>query len=109
MELSSFNSKKFLIFSQKKAFHVFREIKLSYILRNRIPETIPYISGNRNPKKTFYISGSNFPSSKSKTSQLWKSFLYFRKRNFLAPSLKNVLCFRRNFQSPKNQNLLYFC
>ena len=90
----------FLYFSQKKAFLIFLEMELFYILGNGNPEKNPYISGNGNPpkipfiselsyipgsgnlKKISYISGSNFPSS--------KSFLYFR----------------RNFQSPKN--LLYF-
>ena len=45
-----------------------------------------YISGN----KTFqpYISGSNSPNSISKKNPLLKSFLYFGKQNFLAPSLK---------------------
>ena len=64
----------------------------SYISGNVNPQKIPYISGNgtflysrkRKPQKKSYISESNFPSSKS------------------------VLYFRRNFQSPKSQNLLYF-
>ena len=46
MELSSSNIKKFLIFSQKKAFLIFREIELSYISGNGNTEKIPYISGN---------------------------------------------------------------
>ena len=83
MELSSSNIKKFLIFSQKKAFLIFREMELPYILGNENPEKIPYISGNgtflyfgkRKPRKNIfifqetelsYISGSNFPSSKNK-------------------------------------------
>ena len=46
MKLSNYNIKKFLIFSQKKAFLIFREMELSYILGNGNPEKIPYISGN---------------------------------------------------------------
>ena len=58
IELFSSNIKKFLIFSQKKAFLILREMELSYFSENGNPEKILYISGNR-------------------------TFLYFRKRNFL--------------------------
>ena len=34
--------------------------------------------------------------------------IHSRKGNFLAPSFKNFLHSRRNFQSPKNQNILCF-
>ena len=34
--------------------------------------------------------------------------IHSRKGNFLAPSFKNFLHSRRNFQSPKNQNILRF-
>ena len=51
----------------------------SYILGNTNPEKISYISENGNPEIFFYISGNG-------------TFLYFR----------------RNLQSPKNQNLLHF-
>ena len=37
MELFGSNIKKFLIFSQKKVFLIFREVELSYILGNRKP------------------------------------------------------------------------
>ena len=46
MELSNCNIKKFLIFSQKKAFLIFWEMELSYILGNGNPEKISYVSGN---------------------------------------------------------------
>ena len=58
IELFSSNIKKFLIFSQKKAFLIFRQMEPSYFSENGNPEKILYISGNR-------------------------TFLYFRKRNFL--------------------------
>ena len=98
-KLSSFNIKKFIIFSETeilKKFFILQETELSYI------------SGNRNPKKNSDISGRNFPSSKSKKNPVLKSFLYFRKCNFLAPSLEKILYFMGNFQSPKNQTLSYF-
>ena len=86
-------SEKFLIISQKKAFHIFQEKELSYILEN---ETFLYfrreIPGLKNEKKKKTLSNC---------------FLYFGKWDFLALGLKNVY-FRRNFQSPKNQNLLHF-
>ena len=62
MELSSSDIKKFLIFSQKKHFLIFREIEIFYI------------SGKGNPPKILYISRNG-------------TFLYVRKRNF--PSSKN--------------------
>ena len=49
-----------------------------------------------------YISGGNFLSSKKK-QPLWKNFLYLGKLNYLSPSLKNFLYFRRIFQSLKNK------
>ena len=51
MELSSSNIKKFLIFSQKKAFLIFQQMELSHISGNGNTEKIPYISGN----ETFYF------------------------------------------------------
>ena len=80
MELSDLNIKKFFIFSQKKAFLIFREMKLSYILGNENPGKIPYISGNG----TAYVSGSNCLSSKN-------CFLCFGKWNFIDNSIQNFL------------------
>ena len=68
MELSSSNIKKFLVFSQKKAFLIFWEMELLYILGNSNPEKIPYISGNRNPEKVLYISGGTSKAPKTKIS-----------------------------------------
>ena len=60
MGLSSSNIKKFLIVSQKKAFLIFQEMKLCYILENRNPpknlsifseESFSYISENGKPEK----------------------------------------------------------
>ena len=89
MKLSSSNIKKFFIFSQKKAFLIFGETET--------------------PKKflifqeTSYISGSNFELKKILKNPLWKNVLYFGKWNFLAPSLKNFLYFRREFAKPEKQ------
>ena len=59
MELSSSNIKKFLIFSQKEAFFIFREMEFSYILGNENPEKKnPYISENGNPEKIIYTLGN---------------------------------------------------
>ena len=49
-----------------------------------------------------YIPGRNFPSSKSKKKKtLWESLLYFRKTNFMTPSLKKILIFQE--ERPKHQ------
>ena len=60
MELSGINIKIFLIFSKKKAFLIFWEMKLSYIFGNEPPSPLPpkkiyfrkyiYILGNGNPE-----------------------------------------------------------
>ena len=47
MEPSGSNIKKFVIFSQNKAFLIFRQMETL--------KKIPYISGNRNPKKLEYF------------------------------------------------------
>ena len=46
MELSGSNIKKFLIFSQRKAFLIFWKMELFYILGDANPEKITYVSGN---------------------------------------------------------------
>ena len=86
MELSISNIKKFLIFSQKKAFLIFREIELPNILENGNPEKSSYISESG----TFLIF---------RKQKLRKYSLYFRKRNFLIfqkmEPPKNFLYFRK--------------
>ena len=75
MEFSSPKIKKFLIFSQEKAFLIFREMELFL--------------------KT-YISGGDFPRLKNKKHTL-KKFLgknFLRKWNFLVPSFKKILMFQ---------------
>ena len=64
MKLSSSNIKKFLIFPQKKAFLIFWETELFYILRNENPEKISYIFS----KESFsYLSeNENLPPQKKK-------------------------------------------
>ena len=92
---------------------------------------IPYVSGNENPKKLLifwkmelfspsskkilkihpkkipYISGSNFPSLNSNKNPLLKRFLYFRKWNFLSPSFKYFLCFRRELATTEKYKISY--
>ena len=65
MELYSSNIKKCPVFCRQKAFLIFREMELSYILGNRNPEKIPHISGNG-----IFIF---------QEKETLKSFLYFRK------------------------------
>ena len=90
-EMKLCSSKRFFIFSQKKAFLIFQETET--------------------PKKFFifletelsYISGSNLPSWKSKKKPLLKSFLYFGKWKS-----KNFFYFRKELTKPQKQtkNLL---
>ena len=63
-----------LIFSQKKAFIILQEME-------------PFL-------KNSYISGGNIARSKTKRNQLRKNILYFRKWNFLAPSLRKLLIYQ---------------
>ena len=121
--------RKFLYFLKRKLFLYFKKRKSQenflYFLKRKLllyfgkwkPWKILYISGNKNPEiKLFifqetelsYISESDFSSSKSKKNKLLKIFLYLAKCNFLAPSLKNSLYFRREFEkreTEKNQNI----
>ena len=71
MELSSSNIKKFLIFFQNKAFLIFREMQLSYIL------------GNGNPDKISYISRNG-------TFLYFRKFLIFHKVTFQAYKVKTI-------------------
>ena len=87
MEFSGSNINKFLIFSQKKAFLIFR---------------------NGNPEKFFlfqetaYISGSNFPSPKSKKNPLLKSFLYFGEKELSSGKSNKLLIFQKGtYKAPK--------
>ena len=79
MELSNSNIKKFLIFSQKKAFLIFRETET--------------------PKKLFIYK---------KIKPLLNCFLYFGKWNFLALSFKKFLYFRKELIGPANKKFLIF-
>ena len=74
MELSSRKIRKFLMFSQKKVFLIFREIELF--------------------KNSFYILVRNFLSSKNKKNSL-KRFLIFREMELFSPSLKNSYSFSK--------------
>ena len=69
--------KKFLIFSQKKAFLVFHETEAP-------PKKIPYISGNWNSKKLFINQerGSKHEKKKKtekKNKKNWANVLNFQK------------------------------
>ena len=92
MECSGPNIKKFLSFSQKKAFLIFQEMELSYI------------SGNGNPKNLLIFEEVTFLAWKMKK----KKVLYFRKWNFPAPSLKNFLYFRTELAKPEKQKFVVY-
>ena len=77
----------------RKKFLLFQETELSYI------------SGNRNPKKLFIFQEVTFRTWKNEKYPLLKSFIYFCKWNFLAPSFKNFSYFRREFEKPGNEFL----
>ena len=113
--------RNFLYFLKRKLFLYFRKRNFCYISGNGNLAKIIYISGNgtllyfrkRKPYNSYYIIfqetktpilGSNCPSTTSKKKPLLKSFLYFGKKNFLAPSLKNYF-FRR---TPQGFSSLFF-
>ena len=68
-----------------------------------------YVSGNGTflALYFFYTSGSNFLNSKSKKN-CSKIISYNGKWNFLAPSLKNFLYFRRESAKSENQKFHIF-
>ena len=73
--------KNFLYFFSKKSFLIFWEMELS----------IPKI------KKFLIFQEGTFQAQKIKKKTLWKSFSYFRKWKFLAPSLKSsYIFFKKN-------------
>ena len=73
---------KKLIFSHKKAFHVFREPPKKFHI---FQETkLSYISRIRNPKKFLIFQEVTLGAQKV------KSFLYFGRHNFLVSSLKKL-------------------
>ena len=88
MELSSSN------ISQKKAFLIFRGMKLYYILGNGNLEKIHYFSRNGNPEKSSLYFRREVQGSKNEKDPHLKCFLYFWKRNFLASILKNFVIFQ---------------
>ena len=119
MELSCSNLKKFLIFSQKKKrklFLYFGKCNFLIFQKTKTPKKFIIFQKTEIPKRILlfqemelsYILGRNFSSLKNKKAPLWKFFLYFRKWNFVAPSLENFLFFRRELAKPENQNFPFF-
>ena len=72
--------KKFLMFSQRKAFHIFSQKKASLVF----PKTEPC---------TFYSKPKNFKNPQEKDFSSPNIFLYLQKRNILALVLKKFLIF----------------
>ena len=77
-ELSSSNIKKFLIFSQKKAFLYFGKQKL---------RKISYISENGNPKKFLIFKEVTFQARKMKKNPTVKRCLIFREMELFSPKI----------------------
>ena len=102
MELSGSNIKKFVIFSQKKSFLIFRELettKNSLYFRKR---NFLIFQETETLKNLLYFR-REFSSQKNKKKTLLKCFLYFGKWNFLAPSLKNSFYFRKELIEPEHE------
>ena len=58
-------------------------------------------------KKSFIFQEKELSMLEKRKKLLLKSFLYFRKRNFLAPSLKNFYISEKNLHGLKIKNLLF--
>ena len=87
MELSSSNIRKFLIFSPKKAVLILQEMEIPKEFLIFSQKKAVFIFQDTETPKIFILFQEmeilkNFPSPKNKKQQL-KSFLYFRKWNFL--------------------------
>ena len=72
MEPYSFNIKKVLIFSQKKAFLIFWETETSKKFLIFQETEFSYISGNRNPKKFLIFQELTFRARKLKKNTMKK-------------------------------------
>ena len=81
MELSKSNNKKYLIFSQKKAFLIFwqTETTKKFLIFQEM--------------ELSYISGSNILCSKNEKKPTLKMFLIFRERERSSPTFKEFLIF----------------
>ena len=78
MKLCSSSINKFLIFSQKKAFLIFRETetpKKFFIFQET---ELAYISGNGNPKKLLIFQKVTFRARKIKKKLTLEKLLLFR-------------------------------
>ena len=82
MDLSCSNIKKFLIFSQKKAFLIFPETETPKKIIIFQEKELSYISANGNPKKPH--------SSKNKKNPTLKKFLIFREMELYSPVVLNI-------------------
>ena len=115
MQLCSSNIKNFLIFSYilrkgtTKNVFIFKEMEtlISCLYFKKWN-----FSAQAKKKLKKICSEENFSYFKKRKHQ--KNSLYFLKRKqFLyfgkQPKKIKLLCFTRNFQSPKNQNFLHFC
>ena len=90
-------------------------MELSYILSKNV--FLIFREMERFDYKIKNFQKGTFQARKIKKNPLWKKLLYFRKWNFLAPSLENSYTFskktfsfisRWNLQSLKSKSFLYF-
>ena len=111
MEPSSSNIKKFLIVFQKKAFLIFREMKLCYISGNGNPpknpyifseESLSYISGKGKPEKVLTSQEVTFRTQKMKKTTL-KKFLIFQEVELSSTKIKKLLILQEELPKPENQ------
>ena len=110
------NPRKFLIFFPKKIiFSNFRKWNPAFFSSSSKNKHLLYFRSRKFPRKFFIFSQKTLPFYFRKQNPP-KNLLYFRKRNFLkfqemelpCHKISEFLIFRRNFQSPKNQNFWYF-
>ena len=109
MALSSPDIKKFLIFSQKKAFLIFRKtVTPQKFLIFQKPELLLYFRKGK-PWKTSYFSGRNFPSSKKWKNPTLKICLILREMEISSPKLKKLLIFQERTYKTWKRETPYIC
>ena len=93
MELSNSNIKKFLIFFQKKAFLIFREMETLKKFPIFLEVRLSYISGNGNPKKFLIFQEKIFRARKMKKSRSEK-MSYISGNKIVSPKHKKFFIFQ---------------
>ena len=102
MELSNFNIKKILIFSQENAFLIFRETKTPKKFLIFQETELSHISGNGNPKKLLIFQEVTCRAQKMKKNTL-KKFLGFQKMELPCHKLKKHIFQKGNCKTRKSK------